>query len=111
PSRVVERPLLLPRRRSGEEVVRELREVRVEIVCVCRLEHLTRLSMKLEPSRRGEPLVEGVADQGVCEARTVPRTRDLRDDALDDRFVQSLQHLSPWTVAEPSERFQPKLPA
>ena len=61
--------------------MRELGEMRLEVGRVDGLQRLADLAVQLDPAGRREPVIRGVADQGVGEAHAAGRAGNLRDHA------------------------------
>jgi hypothetical protein len=88
---------------------RDFREMWLELGGMNVLERRGRPAMMLHPSRRGELLVQGVADQDVREPQTLRVRRDLSDDALRHRFVQGVVQLLLRKRAEALNNVDPEL--
>ena len=90
---VVDRRVRIPSLRGTDEVVSELREVWFGVVPVEPLEDLARLPMKLDPLRRTELLVQGVADQDVSEPPPAEHAGELGEHVARDRLVDQAEQV------------------
>ena len=77
---------------SGQEVARELGQVRLDVGRVELLQRLARLPVELDPPRRREVVVERVPDEGMTKAQPAGCARHFVHDAFRHGFVQDVQH-------------------
>src|ERR671923_949634 len=110
PSAVDRLPAVSPRR-GLEEVVRELREVGVQVRRVENLEGLADLTMELYSATSRNAVVGAVPDQGVGEAHAADPAGNLGDHARLDPLVEQLEDRVTLESADARQRIEIELAA
>jgi hypothetical protein len=106
---VVRRLSRVAARRRNEEVVGKLREVRLGVAPMERLERSADSTVELDAPSGGQLVVENVPDQHVREAQLPYRAWDLRDDPRRHGLVERRQELLLRELANARERVERKL--
>ena len=90
-------------------MVRQLGEMGAELVAVPRLDRVDDQPVQPHAADAREPVVEGVADEDVCESEATGAAGRVGDDTCGQRLVQRLEHLVARRVVEQRERVELEL--
>ena len=74
-------------------MIRELRQVRLDVLGVDRFEHLACPAVQLEPASCRELLIKDIADQRVRKSESADRARDVRNDGGRYGLVQDREQI------------------
>src|SRR5438093_812513 len=100
---VVDRLLDVAAAPGFDEVMGQLRELRLAHPAGGALEGLADLAMQVGAAGGAELGVEGLADEGVHEAVAARRPRDLDQDPRSHRLLESLEQALAREIAHPLE--------
>ena len=94
---------------SGDRVVCKLCEMWPQLLAIERLELFHDQPVRMDATHGGEPLVDGVSDEDVREAKVTRRAGNIRNHASGHRLIEYLEQLIFRHAGDTSERLECEL--